>query len=86
MTIDGVEVKGVDSYDLARRYVAEAKARVPDVSSITVTEDGDDAKVAWTAHHTKFERIRRLTGYLVGTLDRWNDAKRAEEHDRVKHS
>ena len=32
-----------------------------------------------------FERIRRITGYLVGTLDRWNDAKRAEEHDRVKH-
>ena len=34
----------------------------------------------------KFERIRRITGYLVGTMDRWNDAKREEEHDRVKHS
>lgn len=33
-----------------------------------------------------FERIRRITGYLVGTLDRFNDAKRAEEKDRVKHS
>mgnify|MGYP000491263811 FL=1 len=33
-----------------------------------------------------FDRIRRITGYLVGTTDRWNDAKRAEEHDRVKHS
>ncbi len=33
----------------------------------------------------KFERTRRITGYLVGTLDRWNDAKRAEERDRVKH-
>ena len=33
----------------------------------------------------KFERIRRITGYLVGTTDRFNDAKRAEEHDRVKH-
>lgn len=32
-----------------------------------------------------FERIRRITGYLVGTLDRFNDAKRAEERDRVKH-
>ncbi|MEG2769209.1 MAG: anaerobic ribonucleoside-triphosphate reductase, partial [Oscillospiraceae bacterium] len=32
------------------------------------------------------ERIRRITGYLVGTLDRFNDAKRAEEHDRVKHT
>lgn len=34
----------------------------------------------------KFERIRRITGYLVGTLDRWCDAKRSEEKDRVKHS
>lgn len=33
----------------------------------------------------KFERIRRVTGYLVGTLDRFNNAKRAEVRDRVKH-
>jgi len=33
-----------------------------------------------------FERIRRITGYLVGTLDRFNNAKRAEEKDRVKHN
>ena len=33
-----------------------------------------------------FERIRRITGYLVGTMDQWNNAKKAEEHDRVKHS
>ncbi len=33
-----------------------------------------------------FERIRRITGYLVGTMDKWNNAKRAEEADRVKHS
>lgn len=34
----------------------------------------------------KFERIRRITGYLVGTLDRFNNAKLAEERDRVKHA
>ena len=34
----------------------------------------------------RFERIRRITGYLVGTTDRWNNAKKAEERDRVKHS
>ena len=33
-----------------------------------------------------FERIRRITGYLVGTLDRFNNGKREEEHDRVKHN
>lgn len=41
------------------------------------TEDSDDLG---------FERIRRITGYLVGTMDHWNDAKTAEERDRVKHS
>lgn len=34
----------------------------------------------------EFERIRRITGYLVGTTKRFNNAKRAEERDRVKHS
>lgn len=33
-----------------------------------------------------FERIRRITGYLVGTMDKWNDAKKAEESDRIKHN
>ena len=33
----------------------------------------------------KFDRIRRITGYLVGTLDRFNNAKKAEVQDRVKH-
>lgn len=33
----------------------------------------------------KFERIRRITGYLVGDMTRWNNAKTAEEKDRVKH-
>ena len=33
----------------------------------------------------KFERIRRITGYLVGHMNRWNNAKSAEERDRVKH-
>ena len=32
-----------------------------------------------------FERIRRITGYLVGSMEKWNNAKRAEERDRVKH-
>jgi ribonucleoside-triphosphate reductase len=34
----------------------------------------------------RFERIRRITGYLVGSLDTWNNAKKAEERDRVKHT
>ena len=38
-----------------------------------------------TGDGVPFERIRRITGYLVGTMDKWNDAKKAEERDRVKH-
>ena len=34
----------------------------------------------------KFERLRRITGYLTGSLDTWNSAKRSEERDRVKHA
>ena len=43
------------------------------------------ANSAVVVEGVNFERIRRITGYLVGTTDRFNDAKRAEEHDRVKH-
>ena len=39
-----------------------------------------------TGKNVKFERIRRITGYLVGTVERFNDAKRAEVMDRVKHT
>ncbi len=42
-------------------------------------------KTIFVGKGVMFERIRRITGYLVGTLDRFNDAKRAEEADRVKH-
>lgn len=42
-------------------------------------------KIEYVGEGVGFERIRRITGYLVGTMDKWNNAKRAEEHDRVKH-
>ncbi len=43
------------------------------------------AKSQRSGENVKFERIRRITGYLVGTTDRWNNAKKAELGDRVKH-
>lgn len=46
-------------------------------------QSGDGQKLV--GNGVRFERIRRITGYLVGTLDRFNDAKRAEERERVKH-
>lgn len=50
-----------------------------DSAQIHVDENG------MVGEGVKFERIRRITGYLVGTIDRFNNAKRHEEHDRVKH-
>ena len=44
-----------------------------------------ESKKVLVGEGVKFERIRRITGYLVGSLERFNDAKRAEEADRVKH-
>ena len=43
-------------------------------------------KAKMVGEGVKFERIRRITGYLVGTVERFNDGKKAEEHDRVKHT
>lgn len=50
---------------------------------------GDNAKAYYDDHQIEghnFERLRRITGYLVGSLERWNDGKKAEEAARVKHS
>lgn len=45
-----------------------------------------DPKTGLVGEGVRFQRIRRITGYLVGDLDRFNNAKRVEEHDRVKHA
>lgn len=54
--------------------------------SIDIKLDGDYVDLSYKLAPVGFERIRRITGYLVGTVDRFNDAKRAEVEDRVKHS
>ena len=46
---------------------------------------GEEREVKTIGEGVGFERIRRITGYLVGTVDRFNNGKRAEERDRVKH-
>lgn len=56
------------------------------IRSLEITIDGKFVNLKYELVPVKFDRIRRITGYLVGTMDRWNDAKRAEERDRVKHS
>lgn len=53
--------------------------------SIHATQSGD-VLLDYAVNPPQFQRIRRITGYLVGTTDRWNNAKKAELGDRVKHS
>lgn len=62
----------------------ELYERKPD--SIDVKIDGEFVELAYHFRQQPFHRIRRITGYLVGTLDRFNNAKRAEVKDRVKHT
>ena len=49
-------------------------------------DDKDNVELEYTFHNEPFYRIRRITGYLTGTIDCWNDAKKAELSDRVKHA
>lgn len=68
-------------------YVKHLQDKYPgrNFDSIDIEIDGDFVNLSWQLEPQPFERIRRITGYLVGTLDRFNDAKRAEVEDRVKH-
>ena len=54
-------------------------------NEVNVRLDGDYLDCEFERSPQPFERIRRITGYLVGTTDRWNNAKREELNDRVKH-
>ncbi len=55
------------------------------LKKLDIKADGEFVDLNYEFEHVPFERIRRITGYLVGTMDHWNNAKAAEEHDRVKH-
>ena len=68
-------------------YIARAVEKYgKQPQSIDIKVDGDWVELSYDFGHTPFQRIRRITGYLVGTLERFNNGKRAEERDRVKHS
>lgn len=56
------------------------------VTYLDINVKGEDVELTATLSAVAFQRIRRITGYLVGTLDRFNNAKRKEVDDRVKHT
>ncbi len=70
-----------------RCYVARGREKYgPQMYGLDIGVDGDYVDLQYHLYARPFQRIRRITGYLVGTLDRFNNAKRAEEADRVKHN
>lgn len=92
MKIDGVEVRAIGLEDFteveAKNYVDYVRARVETPVKMIEVKLCNDGKVdvGYVAQGEKFERIRRVTGYLTGDLKSWNDAKQSEEHERVKHN
>ncbi len=92
MVVNGtdVTVKGIDNISeqeiLAYMDLIHQDNQHDELESLEISaESGDNVALDYTLRPPQFQRIRRITGYLVGTLDRFNNAKRAEEHDRVKH-
>ncbi len=73
-----------EEQDAYLQRAVEKYGREP--QSMRITLDGEYVDIAYDFCDQPFQRIRRITGYLVGSLDRFINAKRAEEKDRVKHS
>ena len=91
MVVNGVNVKVNGLNDITEQEIVNYINYVKDnsnetLSQLTISDAGNgEVAIDYQTQPAKFERIRRITGYLVGTVDRFNNAKRAEEHDRVKH-
>lgn len=66
-------------------YIIKKVGNASEIQRIVIKLDGDFVDLEWHFAPVPFERIRRITGYLVGSLDRFNDGKRAEVADRVHH-
>ena len=80
--ISTVSSEEIEAY---KKYVTE---KYPDeiIDEIILEFEGEDVKIETHKHSVPFVRLRRITGYLTNSLERWNDGKRAEERDRVKHN
>ena len=88
--IDGIEVIADDSFckDKLKEYVSFAQKNkcYPDAKIESITIKDDKMMIDFVQDKPKFARTARITGYLTGTIDRWNNAKKAELCDRVKHA
>ena len=92
--LDGAAVKNLDAFEKIIRYMKEQGVgygsinhpidRDP-VCGYSGVIDDTCPGCERTEGDVPFDRIRRITGYLVGTLERFNDAKQSEERDRLRH-
>lgn len=87
-TIDGIQIKVSEEIpeEELLAYVARGKEQYGHhLIKMELEVDGEYVGIHYYTETMPFNRLRRITGYLVGSLGRWNNAKRAEENDRVKH-
>ena len=81
-----VNITGNCPAEEARAYVDYLeKKHNRKLELLNINVDGEYVDLNYKFEQVPFERIRRITGYLVGDMGHWNDAKTAEEKDRVKH-
>ena len=81
-----VKITGKCKPDEARAYVDYLEKKYNrKLKALDIKIDGDEVELRYEFLQMPFERIRRITGYLVGDMSTWNDSKKAEERDRVKH-
>ena len=91
MVVNGINVTISGINDMSEQEIVAYIDMLQDenqdaLSQLTISPaENGEVNLDYVLQPAKFERIRRITGYLVGTIDRWNNAKRAEAHDRVKH-
>lgn len=91
MLVKGIEVTVNNVPDMSQNEIVNYINHIEKLSAnklqylnIATNNDGN-VELDYKLRPAKFERIRRITGYLVGTTERFNNAKKAEVHDRVKH-
>lgn len=89
-TLDDIKISANEkmSDQEIRNYIMYVKSKNPkrQIEDITLSFHGEDVDLGYHLYPEGFEKIRRITGYLVGTVDRFNNGKAAEERDRVKHA
>ena len=89
MIIDGINIMIVGEElpeEEIREYIARGREKYGKrLKGLELHPEGEEIGIYYNLAHVPFNRLRRITGYLVGDLGRWNNGKRAEHNDRVKH-